>query len=161
MPVRPLGTTKLLLDIFSWSLIFEYFSNTCPEKWSDNVTRITCNLYEDVCTFMAISHSVFRWSRNVSDEGIEKIKTTLHVQYRFSKNRGIYEIKWETCCRAREATNDRINTAYAHCVLDNCGYKHKFRTKVMRTRLRYTYDASLIEHRLRIDPSLWGKRKFG
>jgi hypothetical protein len=46
------------------------------------MTRITYNLYEDVCTFtrITISHSVFLGSGNVSDDVIEKIKTTFYVQ---------------------------------------------------------------------------------
>jgi hypothetical protein len=51
------------------------------------MTRITCNLYEYVCKFtrITISHSVFLGSVNVSDEVIEKIKTTFYVQKGLSK----------------------------------------------------------------------------
>jgi hypothetical protein len=34
MSVRPHGTTRLLLDWFSWNLIFEYFSEICRENAS-------------------------------------------------------------------------------------------------------------------------------
>jgi hypothetical protein len=57
---------------------------------------------------VTISYSVFLRNKNVSDEVIEKIKTTFHVQYGFTKNLAIYEIMWKTFCGDRQATDDRI-----------------------------------------------------
>ena len=60
-----------------------------------NLTRVSGTLYENVCTFMTISHLILLKNRHVSDKVVEKIKThILHSITFFSKNRAIYEIMW-------------------------------------------------------------------
>jgi len=48
---------------------------------------------------------------------VEKIKTHILRSVTFCENRALYEIMWEECSRARQATNN--NMAHAHCMLDN------------------------------------------
>ena len=50
--VRPLGTTRLPLDGFSWNLIFENFSKICREN-SRKITKNDCYLrHVSVCAFV-------------------------------------------------------------------------------------------------------------
>jgi len=99
MSVRPLGTTRLPLDGFSWNLILEHFSENLSRKckFHQNRTRMT-GLDEDICTFMAVS----RWSllrlRNVPEKLRRENQNTHFILSNFffsSENRAVYEIMWK------------------------------------------------------------------
>jgi hypothetical protein len=77
LPVLPRGTTQLHWKRFSWNLVFEYIFWKCVKKFKFcyNVTRISCTVLEDLCTFMIISHWILR-VRNVLEESCRENKNT-------------------------------------------------------------------------------------
>ena len=80
--VRPHLTTGLLLDGFSWNLMFLMF---CFEKLSinfkchENLKVITGTLHEDQNTFLIISRSILLRMRNVSDKSCRENRNTHFV----------------------------------------------------------------------------------
>jgi hypothetical protein len=93
MSVRPSfcphGSTRFLLDGFSWNLVFEYFFRKTVKKiyislksdrnkWHFTWRPIYSNstLHEDRCTFLIISHSSLRRLRNVSEESCRDDQNT-------------------------------------------------------------------------------------
>jgi hypothetical protein len=78
--VRPHETTRLLLDGFSWNLVYEYFLKICREfGFYENLKRIMGTLHEDLCTFM-ISRQIHLGMRNISDKSCkENKKDTFYV----------------------------------------------------------------------------------
>jgi hypothetical protein len=72
----PHGITRLPLDGFSWSLIFEYFSKISRENSSfvKNLTRITGTLCEDRYTFLITSRSVLLKIKTFQAKVVEKKK---------------------------------------------------------------------------------------
>jgi hypothetical protein len=75
------GTTRLLLDGFSWNLIFEDFSKICRENSSfikigqkERETDVQTNMY-----FFIISRSFLLRMRNVSDKSCRENQNTYFV----------------------------------------------------------------------------------
>ena len=142
-------TIRLLLDGFSWNLIYEYFSKLCRKKKSRfiKIEQEWRVLYMwDQYTFCILSRSVLLRMRNVSNRIVEKIKThVLCLVTLKKKSRQLWD-NVEKYCRAGGATAD--NTPYAHCMLDTSGYKNTLRicntywlstaTIIARTRLTVT-----------------------
>ena len=74
---RPHGTTRLLLEGFSLTSIFEYFSKICRENSSLIKTwkRRTRTLHEELSAFMLIFSWILHRMRNVLDKFVQKNKT--------------------------------------------------------------------------------------
>ena len=134
---------------FVWNLIFEYFSNICPETFNfpENMARITGTLHEGRYTFMIISRSVHLKMRNVSDKIVEKIKThTLCSVIFFFRKSGRL---WDNVDKVRYSRAGN-RWQYGACALHATyiGYKHTLRicntccfstaTVVPRTHLNVT-----------------------
>jgi hypothetical protein len=70
MSVCPHGATRLPLDLCSWNLTLEDFLKILRKKFSFryNLSRKTCTLHEDVCTFMTVSRSVLLRMKTASDK---------------------------------------------------------------------------------------------
>jgi len=66
--VRPHGTTRLPLDVFSWNFIFEYFAKIYREDSNFHVslTRAVSALREDIYTFLSCLAHFLAW--NISDK---------------------------------------------------------------------------------------------
>jgi hypothetical protein len=92
LSVCPLGTTRLILDGFSWNFIIEYYLKICRENSSFR-TGLWGNLHEDLCTFSIISGSVLRRMRRVSDKRFRENHNTFCIQY---------YIFFRKSCRLRE-----------------------------------------------------------
>ena len=81
-----------------------------------------------LCVFMTISRWILLRMRNVSDKICIKNENTpifCPITFFFSRKSCSLWDNVEKYCRARQATDD--NTAHAHCMLDNKGYKHTLR----------------------------------
>ena len=67
--IGPHGTTRLLLDGFSWSVIYKYFFENMSRKlqFNKNLVRIMASLHKDLFTFKTKSHWFIIRMRNVSD----------------------------------------------------------------------------------------------
>jgi hypothetical protein len=59
------------------------------------VTRITCNLNEDQCTFIIISKLISLRIRIFLHKTVEKIKPHIVCSINFSGNPAVYESKWK------------------------------------------------------------------
>jgi hypothetical protein len=108
--VRPCGTTRPQLDGFLRNLIFEYFLKIYRQKFKVrcNLTGITNNLHEDLCTFM-ISRSILLGIRNIWERRLQrKSKHTCYFRELFFENCAVYEIIWKKHGTARQAAADSI-----------------------------------------------------
>jgi hypothetical protein len=122
---RPRGTTLLPLDGFSWNLIFQYFPETCREKFKfhTNLTRIAGTLHEDLCMFLIIHGWIFLKMKNISAKVIRKIKThTLRLITFFPRKSCHLWYNVNKCGRDRQ-TDDKIirRRKYAICTLYKWG----------------------------------------
>jgi hypothetical protein len=52
-------------------------------------------LREDLCTFMVLYRGILLRMRNVSDKRCRESQNTFYIQYLFSENPTVYEIKQE------------------------------------------------------------------
>jgi hypothetical protein len=98
LSVCPHGTTRFPLSVFSLSMILEYLSKICRQKFKFHWTLIRINgtVYEDQYIFLIISHSVLLRMRNVLEKMLYwKSKHTFYTQYILSENRAVYEIMWK------------------------------------------------------------------
>jgi len=96
--VRPHGTNRLLLNGFSWNLIFEYFSKTCREN--SNLIRITCTLHEDHCTFLSnLAHFILEWEM-FRTKVTKKIKTHILLFNNFHRKSRLLRNNVEKYCTA-------------------------------------------------------------
>ena len=89
---RPRGTSRLLLDVFSWNTKFGYFLENVSRKFKFyyNLVRIAGTLHEDRYTFMVTSRSVLLRMRNFSVKSYRKYKTTHFVFNNFfPQNRAV------------------------------------------------------------------------
>jgi len=77
----PQGTTRLPLDGYSWSFVFENFSKNPTRKYKlhHNLTTITATLHTDRYTFLIISRTVLLTMRNVSDKSCTENQNTHFV----------------------------------------------------------------------------------
>ena len=68
--VRPHGTTRPLLEGYSWNLVFEFFFFKSVYRIHVSLKSdiITGALHEHLCAFMIISRSIPFTKRNVSDK---------------------------------------------------------------------------------------------
>jgi len=66
--VRPHGTTRLPLDVFSWNFIFEYFAKIYRENsnFHLSLTRVASTLHEDLYTFWSYLAHFLAW--DISDK---------------------------------------------------------------------------------------------
>jgi len=83
--------------------------------------------WRTLCMFWSYLGSVLltRRMRNVSDKGVQKIKTHTLCSITFFFRKSC--LLWEKCCTARQATDG--SRAHAHCVLDTSFYKHTIRIR--------------------------------
>ena len=102
MSVRPFvglhGTSRLLLDGFSWNLIFDFFENASTKfQFLYTLIRITGTLHEDQCTFLVVSRSVLLRMRNVSGKSCRQNQNTHFIlnNFFFLENLAVYEIMWK------------------------------------------------------------------
>jgi len=113
------------LDGFSWNLVLQYFFENLWRKFKFdwNLTRITGNLRDDICTFMTLSPAFLLGMRKFRTKVVEKIKT----QFMFSnsphprKSCRLWD-NVEKCGGAGQATDDYV--AHALCLLDTCLQTH-------------------------------------
>ena len=114
LSVRPSEwKTWLPLEVFSWNLIFEYFSRICWEiQVSFRSEKITGILQEHVCTCI-LSRWVLLRMWNVSDKCFPENQNT-HFMLNISENLAAYNV--EKYCTARRATDDYMT--HSHCVQD-------------------------------------------
>jgi len=122
MPVRPRGTTRLPMDIFSWNSIFEYISKLGREKasvfkiWQDGVGT------EYILTFVVISRSFLLKMGNVSEKGCREYRNAHFVLNTFFRKSCHW---WNNMEKIWYNPSDRIwqcKSARAQCMLDNEGY---------------------------------------
>ena len=117
----PHSITLILLDGFSWNLIFEFFRKSFKKiQVHSNLTRITGTLHEGPSTFMITSRLILLKVRNVSDECCTENQNTRFMSNNFiffRKTCRLWE-KVENYGRVGRATR-HYNTAPALCVLDS------------------------------------------
>ena len=71
---------------------------------------------------MTTSRWILPRMRNVSDNSCREDRNTFYVQQILPENRAIYEIMWKNIWWSQTGRSD--NTARAHCLLGNSGYRH-------------------------------------
>ena len=100
--------TRLLLDGFSWNLVYEYILKICRAfGFRLNLTRITSTLHEDLCTFM-VSRQILLGMRIVSDKSCRENQKT---RFMFSNVFRIWRRLWdnvEKYCRAVHTTDSDV-----------------------------------------------------
>jgi len=94
LSVRPHGITRLPLDGFSLSLIFEDFSKLCRDKSSFIKIGQECRmLYMKTKTHFYHGSLIFSWKEKCFRQTLQrKSRPTFCVQF---ENRAVYEIMWK------------------------------------------------------------------
>ena len=107
-----------------------------------NLTRITRRpvLPKDLCTFVILSRYILLIMRNILGKSYRENENTFYVQCLFFPKNVPFTRKW--CSQGGHRR--QFNTAHAHFMLVNKGYRHTFRicnnycfstaTVVMQTR---------------------------
>jgi hypothetical protein len=91
-----LSNSTLIQCIFLQFDICVFFENLLRKfKFHYNLTRIRGTLYENLWTFMIISHWILLRLRNVSDKSFREIKTYFMSNNFFSDNCAVDEIMWK------------------------------------------------------------------
>ena len=123
--VRPCGTTRLLLDRFSWNLILEHFSKIYREhsslikigqKW-----KLQMNIIMHFWLYLA--QFFLEW-KMFQSEVVEKIWTHIlcSITFFFFRSSCFSWANVEEYCRARQATDNSM--AHVHCIMNTKSYKH-------------------------------------
>ena len=137
---RSHGTTRYLLDGFSWNFILEYFFFskffTKQIKFHQNMTRITDGLHKDLCIFV-VNSSVLHSMRNALDKRCRKNQNTCFKFNNF--------FLWKPChiykCWINKATN--TNSEYVTLIpFAVLKWLHE-----RACILRYMYIACLVRYR--------------
>jgi len=152
----PHETTRLLLDGFQWSLVFECFSKIYL-KSSIFLEPAKCDgtVYDDQYTFVIISRSFHLRMRNVSDQSCRETGNTHFVFNNFFfLNHAVYEIMWKntverdrpqmTVCRKRIACRiPKATNTHTICVM-LIASPHQQWLYERATMFRYTYSFCLV-----------------
>jgi hypothetical protein len=125
----PPGMSRLSLDEFSRSLLFENFRKSdekCKYYW--NLRRLMSTLHEGLRAFMIIFYWILIRMRNYSDKRNSEHTFCFQKKY-FFEICAVYEIMWKNTVAPKTAMDDNITRSRRseRCVLDNKGYKQKFR----------------------------------
>jgi hypothetical protein len=68
----------------------------------------------------------------------------------FFENHAVYEIMWEKCGGAGQATDENI--AHVHCILDTKGYKHTHTHTICNT---YCFSTATVVVRTHLNVTLY------
>ena len=122
--VCPPGISRLSLDEFSWSSLYENFSKIwkkCECYWNNEYFKWgpTCIYYN----ILVYSYQNEKFFRQRNSEHI------FCFQQIFFEICAVYEIMWKNTAAPKKAMDDNITwrRRAKPCMLDNKGYRHTFR----------------------------------